>query len=229
MTEKAFRTLNREIISCRRCPRLVQYRETVPVRAVFAAQSCWRKPVPGFGDQNAWLLITGLAPSVEGGNRTGRIFTGDASARFLIPALYKAGLASQPTSESVDDGLQLLGCYLTAVVKCVPPHHRPTAEETRNCSSYYEQEHDLLKNLRCVLALGGFAFDAYVDFVNKKSQEKHRIQFAHGVSYSFEGLPTLYGSYHPSPQNTNTGKLTEKMLVELLKRIRRMHASVDRH
>lgn len=228
MLKKSFSALNREIVDCRRCARLVHYRETVPVRAVFASQCCWRKPIPGFGDEDAWLLITGLAPSVEGGNRTGRIFTGDASARFLIPALYKAGFASQPTSESVTDGLKLLGCYMTAVVKCVPPHHRPTAEETQNCSSYYDQELSLLKNVRCVLALGGFAFDAYVHYVNQRREEKQRMKFAHGASYSFEGFPTLYGSYHPSPQNTNTGKMTEKMFVGLLERIRGKHGGVDR-
>lgn len=212
--------LRTTIINCHKCPRLVHFRETVPPRASYKEQHYWRRPLPGFGDPHAWLLITGLAPAAHGGNRTGRIFTGDGTGRFLFRGLYHAGLANQPTSDSIDDGLKLFGCYATAAVKCVPPQNKPTKEEMCHCHPYYENEMALLKNLTCVLVLGKFAFDAYLLFVKKQGHSTKEISFAHGAKYTFEGLPTLYVSYHTSPHNTSTGKLTEKMFLNLLKKIK---------
>ncbi len=214
-----FQTLNKRIISCKRCPRLVANRECVPIRSSLCSGVAWRKPVPGFGDTKAWLLILGLAPSSEGANRTGQCFTGDESGRFLFKVLHQAGMASQPMSEAMGDGLRLNGCYITAAVKCVPPQHRPTAEEFLNCSSYLENEFFLLKHLRAVLALGQLAFDAYQKFLMKKGVLEKRASFAHGSKQTIPGWPALYGCYHPSPQNTYTGKLTFPMMVQLLKQI----------
>ncbi len=165
------------LIDCRRCERLVHFRENVPEKKQFAG-TYWKRPVPGFGDPNAHLLILGLAPSAQGGNRTARIFTGDESARFLFKALHAEGFANQPTSESLDDGLELKGCYLTAAVKCVPPDNKPTALEQKHCFPYLENEFLLLKNVRTVLALGGFAFDAYLQYVKARGGPKMAYQLS---------------------------------------------------
>jgi uracil-DNA glycosylase len=213
--------LRRKIIECRRCPRLVRFREGVKPRASYSSQQYWRRPVPGFGDLNGKLLVLGLAPASQGGNRTGRIFTGDASSRFLVRALHAAGFANQPISESIDDGLIYIGCYLTAAVKCAPPGDRPTEEEFGNCSEYLAAELALMKNLRSVLALGALAFKACKDQLGLEGAGSRRLKFAHGKQYATTGRPTLYACYHPSPRNTNTGRLTEAMLVSVLRRIRR--------
>jgi uracil-DNA glycosylase family 4 len=212
--------LNAEVTACRRCPRLVQFRENVPEKKQFEGQIYWKKPVPGFGDPNAYLLILGLAPSAQGGNRTGRIFTGDESARFLFKALYQEGFASQPTSESLHDGLELKDCYLTAAVKCVPPDNKPTALEQKHCFPYLVNEFFLLKKLSKVLVLGGFAFEAYLHYLKSQGSSLYGAKFRHGEKHSSEGFPDLYTSYHPSPQNTNTGKLNQAMLCSVLKQIR---------
>ncbi len=212
--EPDFSNLNSQIVACRLCPRLVHHRESVPSRACFTKEIHWRKPVPGFGDPNAWLLILGLAPSPDGGNRTGRIFTGDASAKFLIRNLYEAGFANQPESLHQHDGLILKGCYLTAAVKCVPPKHRPKPDELKHCSRYLERELLLLPRLRCVLTLGQIAFQAYKQHLGVKCRS---LKFAHGAKYQLPGAPPLYASYHPSPQNTNTGVLTDQDFQKLLK------------
>ncbi|MFZ0565545.1 MAG: uracil-DNA glycosylase [Chlamydiales bacterium] len=218
-----FKSLNEKIISCTRCPRLVYFREHAPERKAFRDQAYWRKPVPGFGDPNGWLLILGMAPAAQGANRTGRIFTGDESARFLMHALYLTGFANQPSSRAIDDHLKLKGCFLTAAVKCVPPANHPSKEEFANCSSYFENELFLLKNLQTVLALGKLAFDAYQRFLKKENIATSIVPFRHGERVSIKGWPTLYGSYHPSPQNTYTKKLTEKMFVKLLDSIKQNH------
>lgn len=213
--------LNSCICTCTRCPRLVKFRENVPEKKQFEGQSYWKRPVPGFGDPAAYLLILGLAPSAQGGNRTGRIFTGDASARFLFHSLHKKGFANKPTSEGRDDGLNLKGCYLTAAVKCVPPDNKPTASEQKHCFPYLLNEFSLLKKISKVLVLGGFAFEAYLHYV--KSQGGPKIpckRFRHGEKHTIEGFPDLYTCYHPSPQNTNTGKLTQAMLCSVLKQIK---------
>lgn len=216
-----FQKLNKTVVQCRLCPRLVSYREAVPARASFADQHYWRKPVPGYGDPQAWLVLLGLAPSAHGGNRTGRIFTGDASARFLIKALYDEGFANQPTSVAKDDGLILHGCYMTAMVKCVPPKDKPTREECLTCSRYWQHELRLLHNAKAILALGGMAFNAVCLFAKEHGHKTSGMKFKHGAHYTFEGLPMLYSSYHPSPQNTNTGKLSAEMFSSLLKQIKK--------
>lgn len=213
--------LREEIIQCRLCPRLVAFRETVPPRKSFEDQVYWRKPVPGHGDPKAWMLIVGLAPPAHGGNRTGRVFTGDPSATFLMRGLYKAGFANQPFSESMDDGLRLHGCYITPAVKCAPPHHKPTREEFFTCSRYFQNELRLLKHLKCVLVLGKFAFDAYMLYAKTHGHTTSKMKFKFGGKYVFEGLPTLYASYHPSPRNTYTGKLTDTMFQNLLQKIKK--------
>lgn len=210
--------LEEVISSCTLCPRLVSFRENVPPRAAFRSQEYWRRPLPGFGDPDAWLMVIGLAPAAHGGNRTGRLFTGDESARFLMQALHKTGFANHPTSTSRDDGLRLRGCYITAAVRCVPPDNRPTPQEFSNCRRYLQRELQLLTSLRSVLALGQLAFNAYRDSVRTKEHFLRGVKFMHGARVEFEERPWLYGSYHPSPRNTYTGKLTESMLVEVLER-----------
>ncbi len=213
--------LRLRIIECRLCPRLVAYREGVKPRSSYASQEYWRRPVPGFGDLSGRVLILGLAPASHGGNRTGRIFTGDASSRFLVKALYAAGFANQPISESRDDGLRYYDCYVTAALKCSPPGDKPTSKEFADCSHYLEQEISLMVNLRAVIALGALAFKSYLDHLGRRGVNIRGVNFSHGRAYSFEGLPKLYASYHPSPRNTNTGKLTQRMLIGLFKKVRR--------
>lgn len=213
-------SLREDIIRCRRCPRLVRFRESVQPRVAFLGQEYWRKPVPGFGDTNGRLLILGIAPALHGGNRTGRPFTGDSSGRFLVRALYKAGFANKPISESREDGLVYTDCFLTAAVKCVPPADKPTAQEFQNCSTYLDAEIGLLRNLKSVLALGSLSFDAFLDHLNKRGIRTNHLRFRHGANYRVAGL-SLYASYHPSPRNTNTGVLTEAMLVSVLENIKK--------
>jgi uracil-DNA glycosylase family 4 len=214
--------LTPEIVKCEKCPRLRAYAKVVasekPSR--FADWTYWAKPVPGFGDPNARLLIIGIAPAATGGLRTGRIFTGDASSKFLVTALNSAGYASQAISESRDDGLAYSDCYLTAAVKCAPPGDRPTPEEFANCSPYLDAEISILKNLKSVLALGSLSFKAYLSILRQKGVDVTGLEFSHGKVYRFKGEPTLYASYHPSPRNTNTGVLTQDMLRMVLKAIK---------
>lgn len=217
---KKLSCLREEIIHCRLCPRLVAFREAVPPHPSYKDQIYWRKPLPGFGDPNAWLLITGLAPAAHGGNRTGRVFTGDGSGKFLISALYEEGFANQPNSDSIDDGLQLFGTYITAAVKCVPPDNKPSKEEIITCHRYYQRELELLTNVTHVLALGKLAFDAFLLYAKMRGFNVRGCKFFHGACYRWEGLPTLFASYHPTPRNTNTGTLTKEMFRELLQGIR---------
>jgi len=214
-----------DVVKCRRCPRLVKYRESVRPRKSFESEKYWRKPVPGFGDPAASLVVIGLAPAANGGNRTGRVFTGDESARFLVRALYEAGYANQPVSESREDSLRYADCYVTAAVKCAPPENKPTREEFENCGSYLDSELQILRNAKSVIALGRGAFQAYVDYAKRQGIKTAGTRFAHGARFYFPGLPTLYASYHPSPQNTYTGRLSKQMLVSLLRKIRKDQAS----
>lgn len=223
MPFSSFVHLNSTIIQCKKCPRLVEHRETVPARASYRLQTYWRKPVPGFGDPKAWLFLMGLAPSSQGGNRTGRIFTGDESARFLMNALFHEGFANQPNSEHISDGLQLIDCYMTAAVKCVPPNNLPTVTEIANCNCYFQNELDLLKNVTAFLALGNLAFNVILGHAKRLGHNVKGLNFCHGAKYQLAHFPTIYVSYHPSPQNTNTGKLTQKMFQELLREIKEDH------
>lgn len=213
--------LNVRITACRLCPRLVEYRETLPARKAFADQEYWRKPVPGFGDPEARIVVVGLAPAAHGGERTGRVFTGDESAKFLYRSLHDAGLANQPTSVSKDDGLRLKGCYVTAAVKCAPPKNRPIPEEFRACSAYLDTEMDLLEHAVTVVALGQLAFNAVVEWARRRGAETSGMVFKHGRSYHPSGLPRVYACYHPSPRNTYTGTLTRRMMTGVFKRASR--------
>lgn len=206
--------MRERVINCRLCPRLVKFREEIPKRASYKDQEYWRKPCPGYGDLNAKVLILGLAPSAHGGNRVGRIFTGDESARFLFSCLHEAGFANQPTSESLEDGVELNGCYITAAVKCVPPQNRPLASETKNCAPFLYEEVERLKHLKAILALGQFAFNIALKLAEAPSKQV----FQHGLSVRGERFE-VFASYHPSPQNTYTGKLTRPMLLGLLNKV----------
>ena len=188
----------------------------------------WGKPVPSFGDPQAELLILGLAPAAHGANRTGRMFTGDRSGEFLYRALDDAGFASQPESRERDDGRELRDCYITAALRCAPPQNKPLPEELRNCQPYLERELELLECVRAVLALGKIAFDAYLRVVSQSRDfpPHSRFAFAHGASYALPGgLPRLFASYHPSQQNTQTGRLTPQMFGKVLADIHRYLAS----
>ncbi|MFY9532396.1 MAG: uracil-DNA glycosylase [Candidatus Acidiferrales bacterium] len=216
--------LREEIIACRKCPRLVRWREKVAreKRLSFRDWSYWGKPVPSFGDPKAAFVILGLAPAAHGANRTGRMFTGDRSGDFLYRALYRAGFANQPTSIRRDDGLKLQGAYLTATLRCAPPGNKPLPSELANCRPYFERELDLLRP-RAILALGGIALRAYLGLLKERGAIKSLAEypFRHGASYTLPGdLPRVFASYHPSQQNTFTGKLTEAMMLRLLRQIR---------
>ncbi|MDG6997277.1 MAG: uracil-DNA glycosylase [Nitrososphaerota archaeon] len=214
--------LNRKLVTCKKCTRLVEFREKVAKekRKQYLDFDYWGKPVPGYGDPKAKLVVLGLAPAAHGGNRTGRVFTGDNSARFLVKHLHEAGFANQPTSETRNDGLEYTNCYVTAAVKCVPPKDKPARQEIINCAPYLEYELALLRDSRAVLCLGKVAFDWMVLFMKKYHGIKG-IKFEHGKKYETgKGVPTLFASYHPSPRNTNTGKLTSKMFSELLSQVR---------
>jgi len=216
--------LNREIVACRKCPRLVRYREAVAreKRLSFRDWTYWGRPVPGFGDPHAQLLILGLAPAAHGANRTGRMFTGDRSGDFLYEALHRAGFANQPHSKNREDGLALHNAYMAASLRCAPPANKPLPGELANCRPYFERELQLLKP-RAILALGGIAMRAYLGLLRDRGLIKSAaaFRFAHGVSYPLpRDLPRLFASYHPSQQNTFTGKLTRAMLSRVLRDIR---------
>jgi len=217
--------LNRTIVQCRKCPRLVEWRETVAreKRRAFMDWDYWGKPVPGFGDPTANLLILGLAPAAHGANRTGRMFTGDRSGDFLYEALYQAGFANQPLSIRRDDGLKLHGAYISATARCAPPANQPLPDELANCRPYLEREIEILKP-KAVLALGGIAMRVYLSLLKERGviSSLAAFPFRHGGSYKLPGkFPQLFASYHPSQQNTFTGVLTPEMLSRLLLDIRR--------
>jgi uracil-DNA glycosylase len=219
----SLQVIEQEIVSCRKCPRLVRYREQVArvKRRAFRDQIYWGRPVPGFGDPRAKLLILGLAPAAHGANRTGRVFTGDRSGEFLYRELSRAGFANQPESLRRDDGLKLSNAYISATVRCAPPDNKPLPEEIRRCTPYLESELDLLRP-RAVLALGRIAFDAYLRILKQRGaiQRTSQFQFSHGARCLLpEPLPRLYASYHPSQQNTQTGRLTPAMMASVLRRI----------
>jgi uracil-DNA glycosylase len=211
MDSSSLSLLESDIIECNRCPRLVAWREQVAreKRRAYRNQEYWGKPVPGFGDPAARLLIIGLAPGAHGSNRTGRMFTGDASGDFLYPALYRAGFANQPNTDHRDDSLSLHDIFITAVCRCAPPDNKPSREEISTCLPYIKQEMDLLPNLQGIVALGSIAFAETLSLLGRKQSE---ATFGHGVYCQWEGgLPWVLASYHPSRQNTQTGRLTVEM------------------
>jgi uracil-DNA glycosylase family 4 len=226
MTRDSLTVLNREVISCTRCPRLVVYREQVAREKRRAYRHCeyWGKPVPGFGDPQACILVLGLAPGAHGSNRTGRPFTGDASGKFMYPVLYEAGFASQPEANHRNDGLSLKNMYITAAVRCAPPDNKPLPSELVNCAPYLDREMASLKNLKVVVALGKIAFDAYLNYLKRGGllSGKKGYVFTHGAHYPMPDGKVLVASYHPSNQNTQTGKLTRPMFVRVFQEAARL-------
>jgi uracil-DNA glycosylase family 4 len=219
--------LEREIVACRRCPRLVAWRELVAreKRAAFAGETYWGRPIPGFGDPSASVLIFGLAPAAHGANRTGRVFTGDRSGDFLFAALHRTGFANQPTSVHAGDGLRLRDAWITAAVRCAPPANKPTPEERDNCLPYAARELDLLADVRVIVCLGAFAWDAALRLLAMRGLElpRPRPRFGHGAQLDpGPPHPLLLGCFHPSQQNTFTGKLTPEMIDEVLLRAREL-------
>jgi uracil-DNA glycosylase len=221
----ALEQLNAKIVRCRKCPRLVAYREKVAreKRLAYRDWDYWGKPVPGFGDPRAKLLVLGLAPAAHGGNRTGRVFTGDRSGDFLYKALYDAGFANQPTSTRRDDGLVLKNAYVSAALRCAPPGNKPLPSEAANCRPYFEKELEILRP-RAILALGGIAMRAYLGLLKERGKiaSAAAFPFRHGASYTLgDDLPRVFVAYHPSQQNTFTGRLTEAMMARVFQDIRR--------
>ena len=216
--------LHSRIVECSLCPRLVEHREKVAREKVarFREQEYWGKPVPPFGDPKARLLIMGLAPAAHGGNRTGRSFTGDPSGDWLYGALYRAGFANQPDSTSLDDGLTLKGAYITNAVRCAPPDNKPAPVEKAACQPFLVKELELLERVSVVVALGKFAFDAYLQARSASGSPNPRPlpKFGHGATCKLEGGITLIASYHPSRQNTQTGKLTVQMFDDIFRQAR---------
>jgi uracil-DNA glycosylase len=218
--------LNQEVIACTLCPRLVTYRETIAreKRKAYRDWNYWGKPVPGFGDPNARVLVLGLAPGAHGSNRTGRPFTGDASGNFMYPVLYEVGFANQPTATDRDDGLVLTDLYITAAGRCAPPDNKPLPAELANCAPFLDRELEGLKNLHMIVALGRVGFEAYLNYLKRKTLivSKSQYEFRHGATYDMPDGRTLLASYHPSNQNTQTGKLTKAMFREIFHRARQL-------
>ena len=224
--------LQAEIMACTRCPRLREYTARIAraKRKAYRDWEYWGRPVPSFGDPNARVLILGLAPGAHGSNRTGRMFTGDKSGNMLYGVLYKTGFASQPVSASPGDGLTLHDAYITAAAHCAPPGNKPAPDELRNCRPYFERELELLKNLKVLVALGKIAFDTYLDVLKARGAIPSRAPFVFGHNCQFvtaPNQPVLVSSYHPSQQNTSTGKLTEQMLMDVFRRARRLARRAD--
>jgi uracil-DNA glycosylase len=213
--------LNREVVGCTRCPRLVAYREQVAreKRRAYRDWEYWGKPVPGFGDPDARVLIMGLAPGAHGSNRTGRPFTGDASGKFMYPVLYETGFASQPTATDRHDGLKLKDLYITAAVRCAPPDNKPLPQELAECSIFLDRELAGLEKVKVVIALGKIGFDAYLNYLKRRGLLPSRkpYPFKHAAHYQMPDGKVLLASYHPSNQNTATGKLTREMFVKIFK------------
>jgi uracil-DNA glycosylase family 4 len=217
-----FQLLNAEVVACTLCPRLVQYREQVAreKRRAYRGWEYWGKPVPGFGDPDATVLVLGLAPGAHGSNRTGRPFTGDASGNFMYPVLYETGFANQPTATDRGDGLVLTNLFITAACRCAPPDNKPSPDELSNCAPFLDRELEGLKELRVIVALGRIGFEAYLSYLKRSGliTSKRGYEFRHGAEYSVPDGHILLASYHPSNQNTQTGKLTKAMFQKIFKR-----------
>ena len=213
--------LNNKIIKCKLCPRLIKFRKKIVKnkRKQFINQKYWGKPITGFGDKNAKILFVGLAPAAHGGTRTGRVFTGDKSSDFLYKCLYKAKISNQSKSDNVNDGLKLYNAYITAALKCVPPEDKPLKIELDNCSKFFNKELEYLKNLKVIVALGKIAFDACKLFYEENYNLNKKITFSHNAVYKLPDNRLLVGCYHPSPRNVNTGRIDEKKMSSLFKKI----------
>jgi len=220
----SFQNLNNSIIKCNNCPRLVKFRKKIAneKRKQYINQKYWGKPITGFGDTNSKILLVGLAPAAHGGNRTGRVFTGDKSSEFLYRCLYKVNISNQPYSNNLNDGLKLNNAFITTALKCVPPGDKPTKKELNNCFCYFKKEIELLKNIKIIVALGKIAFDACVDFYKINYNFKEKIKFGHGKFYNLPDNILLVGSYHPSPRNVNTGRIDINKMTSLFKKIKKI-------
>ena len=214
--------LNNKIIKCRSCTRLIKFRKKIlkKKRKQYINEQYWGKPITGFGDINGEMLFVGLAPAAHGGTRTGRVFTGDKSSDFLYKCLFKANISNQINSDHINDGLKLKNAYITAALKCVPPEDKPLKKELDNCSSFFNNEIELLKNLKVIVCLGKIAFDACKYFYKKKINLDQKIKFGHGKIYSLKNGIKMVGCYHPSPRNVNTGRINEKKMVRLFQKIK---------
>lgn len=214
--------LNKDVVACTRCPRLVEYREQIAreKRRAYRDWEYWGKPVPGFGDPHARVLIMGLAPGAHGSNRTGRPFTGDASGNFMYPVLYETGFANQPNATNRNDGLKLKDLYITAAVRCAPPDNKPLPIELAACSTFLDREMAGLEKVKVVVALGKIGFDAYLNYLRRRGllTSKKEFVFGHGLSYTMPDGKVLLASYHPSNQNTQTGKLTKAMFLKIFQK-----------
>ena len=222
MLDQNINEIRNKIISCTRCPRLVEFRTKIAKekRKSYMDWDYWGRPVPGYGDDNAKLLILGLAPAAHGGNRTGRVFTGDKSADFLFKCMHAAGLSNQAESIAFDDGLKLNG-FMSVAVKCVPPGDKPTAQERNNCASHLANEIECLHNMKIVIGLGKIGFESFLHYTRKSHDIKMKdFPFKHGVGYELPSGVTLYGAYHPSPRNVNTKRITFDMMVKFLKNLK---------
>src|SRR3989441_6683764 len=222
VARRRFLDLNNEVVECRVCPRLVKYRESVArvKKKQFLNWKYWGRPVPGFGDISATIVVIGLAPAPHGGNRTGRVFTGDRSADFLVKAFFEAGYANQPRSVDANDGLQLHGVYMTAAVKCVPPDNKPTTEEITNCAHFLKSELEICNRSRVILCLGQLAYSSTMILLKQDNLFSDKIpKFEHGLEIDLSDGRKVFASYHPSPRNTQTGTLTPNMFDSLLDRI----------
>ena len=218
-----FIQLNKKIIKCNKCRRLVDFRKKISreKRKQYINEAYWGKPITGFGDINGKILLVGLAPAAHGGTRTGRVFTGDKSSDFLYKCLYKSKLSNQPTSISKNDGLKLYNTYITTALKCVPPSDKPTKQELKTCFNYFGSEIYLLKNLKIIVALGKIAFDACFKFYKDMySLEKNIYSFKHGIKYKLPDNKFLIGCYHPSPRNVNTKRININKMVTLFKNVK---------
>ena len=220
---KSFDQLENSIINCKKCPRLVNFRSQIAKgkRKQYINEKYWGKPITGFGDRKARILIVGLAPAAHGGNRTGRVFTGDRSSEFLYKCLHKAKLSNKPNSIHISDGLRLNDSFITTALKCVPPGDKPTRNELNNCFKYFNNEIENLKNLKIVVALGKIAFDACVMFYKQQLQIEPGIKFGHCKFYKLPNNIILVGSYHPSPRNVNTGRIDIKKMTNLFLKIKK--------
>ena len=216
-----FEKLNKRIVACNKCSRLVQFRKKISSekRKQYIDETYWGKPITGFGDQNGKILFVGLAPAAHGGTRTGRVFTGDKSSDFLYKCLHKANISNQSTSDHLNDGLKLNKAYITTALKCVPPEDKPKKNELDNCFNFFNSEISSLKNLKVIVALGKIAFDACKYFYKSKHNFTKSINFAHDKVYKLPGNIFLVGCYHPSPRNVNTGRINEKKMTNLFKKV----------
>ena len=214
-------SLNKEIVNCKKCKRLVEFREKIASekRKQYQNEVYWGKPITGFGEINAEVIIVGLAPAAHGGNRTGRVFTGDKSATFLYRCLKQVGISNLNDSTKVDDGLKLKKTYITTALKCVPPQDKPTANELIECFNFFKQEIEELKKSKKIIALGKIAFDACIKYYKKFYNFNDKVKFIHSEKYLMPDNKELYCCYHPSPRNVNTGRINEKMMMNFLKKV----------